>query len=633
VVDVISSGISTVATFSVNGGVYGTIETAGDVDMYRVFLSAGNYHINLVGDPFFGNRLTDPLLRVYNSSGQQLAVNDDNGAASNSYLDFTAPSSGTYFIAAAAFNTYTGDYALSVMRDVTNAAAPEGYRDGLLEDGMSITNRADLNTEVDNFNLYLEAGVTYTLTFEAQPGIDNANSDPIAPLVGKEGYLLPGATGPWTGSNGTITITKTPTESGIYWFQAYGREPTDSGHYTLSLTSTSPVSAHRPNGADRTLTIQEDVARTFTFADFPVSDDNGDGLSAIIITSLPAAGTFLFGGTSVQVGQKIYTNELPLLRWVPPANAYGSGLASFGFVVVDTGLHAGIDPTPNTITFNVTSVNDPTVITSGGGQAAASVELNEDFLSVTTVTASDADNTPTYGISGADAFLFDINSTTGTLTFRNAPDFETGGDNVYDLIVLATDGVITDTQALQIFVRNVAGHTIAGTKKNDTVDATHAIASKAATTEEDYIDGKKGNDKLNGLAGNDTLIGGAGKDTLTGGAGFDRLDGGTDGDRFVFSVKLDVAGIDIIVKFEHDKDKLALDDKVFKAIGSSLTSGEFYAKAGATQGHDKSDRIVYNKTTGDIYFDKDGKGGVAAIHFATLANHPGSLDHGDFVIV
>ncbi len=194
---------------------------------------------------------------------------------------------------------------------------------------------------------------------------------------------------------------------------------------------------------------------------------------------------------------------------------------------------------------------------------------------------------------------------------------------------LATDGVLTDTQALQVIVRNVAGNTIAGTSKNNKVDATHAINSQAATGEEDYIDGKKGNDKLNGLAGNDTLIGGAGKDTLTGGAGFDRLDGGADADRFVFSAKLGDAGVDTIVKFEHNKDLLGLDDKPFKAIGNSLSSSEFYAKAGATKAHDGNDRIVYDKSSGKLYYDDDGKGGHNAVHFATLTNKP-MLDAGDF---
>jgi Ca2+-binding RTX toxin-like protein len=89
--------------------------------------------------------------------------------------------------------------------------------------------------------------------------------------------------------------------------------------------------------------------------------------------------------------------------------------------------------------------------------------------------------------------------------------------------------------------------------------------------------------------------------------------------------------VDTIVKFDHDKDKVALENKVFKALGT-VTADKFYAKAGATSATAKSDHIIYNKTTGDLYYDKDGKGGVGAILFANLANHA-KLDHGDFLIV
>ena len=50
------------------------------------------------------------------------------------------------------------------------------------------------------------------------------------------------------------------------------------------------------------------------------------------------------------------------LVWTPGANANGDDLASFTFQVQDDGGtdNGGVDldPTPNTLTFNVTSVND-----------------------------------------------------------------------------------------------------------------------------------------------------------------------------------------------------------------------------------------------------------------------------------
>jgi Ca2+-binding RTX toxin-like protein len=138
---------------------------------------------------------------------------------------------------------------------------------------------------------------------------------------------------------------------------------------------------------------------------------------------------------------------------------------------------------------------------------------------------------------------------------------------------------------------------------------------------ENIVGGGAG-DKLTGNSGGNWLTGNGGDDTLRGNAG---------ADRFVFAAKLGAGNVDKIVDFKGS-DVLALDDKIFRKIGGSVSSGEFYAKAGAHKGHDASDRLVYDKTGGDLYYDKDGKGGAAAVLFATLKHAPG-LDHGDFLIV
>jgi Ca2+-binding RTX toxin-like protein len=423
--------------------------------------------------------------------------------------------------------------------------------------------------------------------------------------------------------------------SGWYTVGA-GSYDSDFGYYSLSVTAPSASLEQnlRPSGGDQSVATAEDTA--VKPGPIVFSDADGDFLRGILIVSLPAAGTLTVAGTPAAIGQVVLAYDLKDLLWTPPANAYGSNLASFTFEVIDDGFgrRPATDQSPNTITFNVTPVNDAPVIMSGGGGEATGVVVAENSTGVTSVQAVDVDSGVSYAISGADAGLFVVDAATGAVSFRAAPDFElpAAGRNTYAITLLATDGALTDTQALTVTVANAAGNTIIGTKKANTVDASHAIKSLAATGEEDYIDGKKGNDKLNGLGGNDTLIGGAGRDALTGAAGWDRLDGGKDADRFVFSTKFD-GSADLIVKFEHDKDEIALKKGVVKAIGSSLSDGEFYAKAGAVKAHDKSDHIIYNKTTGDLYYDKDGKGHTAAIHFATLGNHPGSLDHGDFVIV
>ena len=74
--------------------------------------------------------------------------------------------------------------------------------------------------------------------------------------------------------------------------------------------------------------------------------------------------------------------------------------------------------------------------------------------------ATDADsNTLSYSLSGTDAALFTIDPTTGVVSFITAPDFEdpddANGDNVYDIIVTATDGANDTTQPVAITVTNV----------------------------------------------------------------------------------------------------------------------------------------------------------------------------------
>lgn len=73
------------------------------------------------------------------------------------------------------------------------------------------------------------------------------------------------------------------------------------------------------------------------------------------------------------------------------------------------------------------------------------VSISENVKSVIDIDAEDIDinDTVTYSISGKDSSLFDINSTTGELSFKKAPDFETAldenSDNTYEIIVTLSD--------------------------------------------------------------------------------------------------------------------------------------------------------------------------------------------------
>jgi len=170
------------------------------------------------------------------------------------------------------------------------------------------------------------------------------------------------------------------------------------------------------------------------------------------------------------------------------------------------------------IAVTVTNVNEAPSITSNGGLATAAISIAENTSAVTTVTSTDPDAvyTAQYTIAGgADASRFAINATTGALSFISAPNFEAPGDvgrdNVYNVIVRASDGALSTTQAIAVTVTD-ATDTIIGTLGPDILSGTNTV---------DIIQGLAGNDTLFGYGGNDMLDGGANNDTMVGGLGDD----------------------------------------------------------------------------------------------------------------
>jgi len=101
-------------------------------------------------------------------------------------------------------------------------------------------------------------------------------------------------------------------------------------------------------------------------------------------------------------------------------------------------------------------------ITSNGGGDTAAISVLENLLGAGQIVAlsTHAGAHLTYSIVGGDdAARFSIDPITGALTFQSGPDFEaatdSNHDNVYDVIVSATDGLSTDAQALAVTVQNV----------------------------------------------------------------------------------------------------------------------------------------------------------------------------------
>ena len=101
----------------------------------------------------------------------------------------------------------------------------------------------------------------------------------------------------------------------------------------------------------------------------------------------------------------------------------------------------GTNSTNHNVAIRVTNENENIPVFT----SPAAVSARENQVAAYEAAATDADGDPlVYSLSGTDAALFTIGSTTGEVRFRVAPDFErpgdADGDNVYDITVTAFDG-------------------------------------------------------------------------------------------------------------------------------------------------------------------------------------------------
>ena len=163
----------------------------------------------------------------------------------------------------------------------------------------------------------------------------------------------------------------------------------------------------------------------------------------------------------------------------------------------------------------------------------------------------------------------------------------------------------------------------------DTVYSNLAAYTLADNVEHLVLDTKgsagTGNALDNTITGNakaNTLNGGLGNDTIYGGLGNDKLTGGEGADVFVFDTNLK-SNIDTITDFTVGEDEIWLDDAIFSALGGAVTADNFLSvtklKDATVQLTSTDGYLIYENSTGKLYYDADGSGSGKAIQFATLA--------------
>jgi beta-glucanase (GH16 family) len=141
--------------------------------------------------------------------------------------------------------------------------------------------------------------------------------------------------------------------------------------------------------------------------------------------------------------------------------------------------------------------------------------------------------------------------------------------------------------------------------------------------------GTDGADRFIGTSANDLIVTKGGDDKIWGGGGSDVIFTGSGRDAITFDTKIGVSK-DVIVDFDPASDLFRLNDKIFSKLSEgNLVSSQFRA---GTKALDANDYVVYDQGTGKLFYDADGSGSGAAIHFATLENKA-KLTAADFLVI
>ncbi|WP_158267643.1 cadherin domain-containing protein [Adhaeribacter arboris] len=251
-----------------------------------------------------------------------------------------------------------------------------------------------------------------------------------------------GATSGATGQTTNISATNLPVSSTDI---TISQTPT-SGPYYVGQQITITLTAANIGSSAATNVVVSDLLP----AGFGTISSNSPNYNV-------ATGSWNVGGLAATTGTATLTITATILANTANAANFYTNTATINSYEYDT------NQANNTITYTFNPVNQPPVITSNSGGTSAAISIAENTTAVTTVIATDPENNAiSYSINGgADAAKFQINTSTGALTFLTAPNFEVptdaGGNNIYDVIVRATDngtGTLLDEQALAVTITN-----------------------------------------------------------------------------------------------------------------------------------------------------------------------------------
>ena len=591
-----AAGIGTAYSLQIGQNFAGSLTSAADADWIAVDLVAGQgYVFTAFGTGGSTAGINDTILRLMNGSGTQVAINEDMASALGnrfSAIEFTATTSGRYFLNVSAFGGETGSYSIQaatnvftldqvvtqltevnwgVPVDLSFPVAPGGSITvniaGLTDDGQRLAQMA-----MDAWEYATGIDFVTTVATNASIVIDDAQAGAFA---GPSAFYVD------TGQVLTSTMNVGPD-----WIATYGRGLNTHTYTTfvhefghaLGLSHPGAYNGGANFGSDalflndsQQMTIMSyfsAVQNTFIEGTdwIPVTPMIADIAAMYALYGTPTtinAGDTVWGVASNLGGAlgRIFSYAFDLVT--PDANYWATGVQArgIGFTIHDNG---GID------LFDVSTWTGGQVIDlrSEGVSSVLGhvgnvvimrgsvIENAKTGIGADLITGNDAANRIEAGAgndtvdggAGTDtAFLnvarssvtataiagggVRIVSALGTDVFTNVEFFAFADQTVTaESLLVAPPLVLNGGDAPDRLIGTAESETIYSAQGNDTVLSGLGNDTVYGGIGNDSLAGESGSDAMYGEDGDDTLFGSDGDDTATGGLGRDYLDGGEGND-------------------------------------------------------------------------------------------------------
>jgi hypothetical protein len=196
----------------------GYVNFSGDHDWFRISLRAGEtYQFRALGPT-----LNDPTLTLRNVFGTQLAFNDD-AEGLNPLINYTATSTGTYYLDAGGFGSNIGRYSVVASEGTLNLTG-------------NLSRTVNASGDHDWYSINLVAGQTYVFQERGSPSDGGRLSDTFEFLRNSTGAIVAQDDDGGIGLDSFIQFT--PTTSGRYYLDA-GAFGSNTGTYDLTARSFS----------------------------------------------------------------------------------------------------------------------------------------------------------------------------------------------------------------------------------------------------------------------------------------------------------------------------------------------------------------------------------------------------------